>query len=336
MKWLINPHTPQYKANLHCHSTLSDGKLTPEELKEAYKAHGYSVLAITDHERPADHSDLTDENFVLLTGYEIYIRPGNKYDHYGKEIHMNLFAKDPHNAGAIAYNPDVARYTPDEEKERVVRLGRQEKRRYLPGFINRVVEDARANGFIVSYNHPYWSHEDIRDVISYRGFFSMEMCNYSSYVGNQLEYNGQLYDALLRENIRIACHSADDNHNRAPFDSKRCDSFGGFTYILADTLSYDSIFAALEQNSFYSSMGPQILEVRVEGNVASIKTSKADHIAMFFGAKDPLFCVAESDEGIFEASFEIPEQAQYIRFSVMDEKHRFADTRGYFRDEFEE
>ena len=26
-----------YKANMHCHSNLSDGKLTPHELKEFYK-----------------------------------------------------------------------------------------------------------------------------------------------------------------------------------------------------------------------------------------------------------------------------------------------------------
>ena len=36
-----------YKANLHCHSTLSDGALTIGELKEAYKSRGYSVLAYT-------------------------------------------------------------------------------------------------------------------------------------------------------------------------------------------------------------------------------------------------------------------------------------------------
>ena len=29
-----------YRANLHCHSTLSDGKRTPEELKEIYKSAG--------------------------------------------------------------------------------------------------------------------------------------------------------------------------------------------------------------------------------------------------------------------------------------------------------
>ena len=31
----ITREMPQYKANLHSHSTLSDGNLTPEEMKEA-------------------------------------------------------------------------------------------------------------------------------------------------------------------------------------------------------------------------------------------------------------------------------------------------------------
>ena len=52
MKYLISPHVKQYKANLHCHSTLSDGHLTPEQLKKLYKDNGYSILSITDHERP--------------------------------------------------------------------------------------------------------------------------------------------------------------------------------------------------------------------------------------------------------------------------------------------
>lgn len=46
--YLISPDKKQYKANLHCHSTISDGKKTPEELKEMYKRHGYSILAITE------------------------------------------------------------------------------------------------------------------------------------------------------------------------------------------------------------------------------------------------------------------------------------------------
>ena len=35
---IISPDLPQFKANLHSHSKLSDGCLTPEAMAEAYKA----------------------------------------------------------------------------------------------------------------------------------------------------------------------------------------------------------------------------------------------------------------------------------------------------------
>ena len=47
MKHLLPP-VKYYKANFHCHSVVSDGKLTPEELRDAYKEKGYSI---SYHER---------------------------------------------------------------------------------------------------------------------------------------------------------------------------------------------------------------------------------------------------------------------------------------------
>ncbi len=41
-RWLL--------AELHCHSTNSDGKLTPEEIVAIYEEKGYDILAITDHD----------------------------------------------------------------------------------------------------------------------------------------------------------------------------------------------------------------------------------------------------------------------------------------------
>ncbi len=73
MIYLISPDKKQYKANLHCHSVLSDGHKTPAELKDMYKAHGYDILCITDHERPTDHTDMSEKDFLMLTGYEAYV-----------------------------------------------------------------------------------------------------------------------------------------------------------------------------------------------------------------------------------------------------------------------
>ena len=69
-QYLISEKGNFYKANLHCHTTVSDGKLTPEEVKALYKGAGYSVVAFTDHDVFIPHHDLTDESFLALSGFE--------------------------------------------------------------------------------------------------------------------------------------------------------------------------------------------------------------------------------------------------------------------------
>ena len=70
MTHLLPPVT-YYKANLHTHSTVSDGKLTPEQLRSAYKEKGYSILAITDHSVMVEHQHLSQPDFLMITGVEI-------------------------------------------------------------------------------------------------------------------------------------------------------------------------------------------------------------------------------------------------------------------------
>ena len=72
-RWLLPEGGQFYKANLHLHTTVSDGQMTPEEIKEAYRARGYSILAFTDHEIFVPHNDLTDENFLALNAHEIAV-----------------------------------------------------------------------------------------------------------------------------------------------------------------------------------------------------------------------------------------------------------------------
>lgn len=74
MKKYLLPQTGNfYKANLHCHSTISDGSLTPEEIKKIYSDKGYSVVAYTDHDILLDKQHLTDKNFLALNGFEVEI-----------------------------------------------------------------------------------------------------------------------------------------------------------------------------------------------------------------------------------------------------------------------
>lgn len=69
-KYLLAQNGNFYKANLHTHTTLSDGENTPEQVKKMYKEEGYSVLAYTDHNDFYNHNDLSDPDFLVLNGCE--------------------------------------------------------------------------------------------------------------------------------------------------------------------------------------------------------------------------------------------------------------------------
>lgn len=58
-----------YKGNLHTHTTLSDGRISPEEAIRVYRERGYSFLAITDHK--IFYPGAEEDGFVLLGGTEL-------------------------------------------------------------------------------------------------------------------------------------------------------------------------------------------------------------------------------------------------------------------------
>lgn len=333
--YLISPHKKQYKANLHCHSTKSDGTKTPEELCEMYKRHGYSVLAITDHERPCDHTALSDDRLLMLTGYEVYIRPSQNadYDLHVSEVHLNLFARDPHNETIICYNKPYCKYIPADEHYSIPHAGSEEPREYTREYINSFIRTAKDNGYIVSYNHPYWSMESETEVLATEGCFSMEMVNYNSYMMNRLEHNGALYDKLLSAGKRIFCHGVDDNHNRKPEGHPECDSFGGFTMIMADSLDYDSIFSAMETGSMYSSMGPTFDMIEYTDGHLHIECSPVEAIIVYSGSKHTSRAVAPAGESITCADLEVDGDAKFLRISILDRDGRWADTRGFTKAE---
>ena len=67
---LLKKNGPFFKANLHCHTTLSDGHMTAQQVKDWYKSHGYSIVAFTDHSQFRAYPELQDEDFVAVAGVE--------------------------------------------------------------------------------------------------------------------------------------------------------------------------------------------------------------------------------------------------------------------------
>ena len=107
MKKYLLPEKNCYKANLHCHSIISDGNFTPEELKKLYKDNGYSILAYTDHEVLVPHTELNDDDFLAFTGYEVQIYGDMHLPKRLRRVsHMNFYPRDPQKCKMPFYNFD--------------------------------------------------------------------------------------------------------------------------------------------------------------------------------------------------------------------------------------
>lgn len=322
-----------YKTNLHCHTTCSDGKLTPEQVKAAYKAKGYAAVAFTDHYLILPHKDLCDEDFVALHGYELEVHADTDPVSLSKKTHVNLIALADDNLSQVAYHRKKyvkGNMRPMREQAVFDADAPDYERVHTPECVSDIMRTAREKGYFVIYNHPAWSHDDYRDYAHYEGMHAMEMYNYSSYCMGFEEVNARVYDDILLTGKRIFCVGCDDNHNAHPLDSKRSDSFGAYTMICAKELTYTALTDALVQGNFYASMGPEIKELYIEDGVAHIKTSAAERIIMHCGCRRSYVAVREDGKRLTSASFAIPADAVYVRFTVEDKHGKRADTNAYF------
>lgn len=338
-KYLLPKNGNFYKANLHCHSTVSDGKWTVEEIKKNYMAEGYSIIAYTDHHVFVTHNDLTDDKFLALNGYEISIDENvsesidkKAAGRIRKTCHLCLIATNKdRKVQKIVYNH---RYLEEKAELFCLEEGCEVRNlEYSPEAISKTIKEARDDGFYVIYNHPVWSLETKDEYCSYHGMNAMEMVNYGSICVGLDEHNSIAYDEMLRGGERIFCVATDDNHDAYPMGTAKNDSFGGFTVIKAEALEYEKIIAALEKGDFYASEAPEIKELWYEDGRVGITTSDAVQISFTTGTRRSRVEFAEKGEFITEASFELQPSDVYFRITVIDGNGKEAYTNAYFLDE---
>ena len=86
-------------ADLHCHSVVSDGTLTPEELAQRAYANGVRLWALTDHDELGGQKRASDAAKALgmkyLGGVEISVT------WMGQTIHIVGLGIDPDNTGLV-------------------------------------------------------------------------------------------------------------------------------------------------------------------------------------------------------------------------------------------
>lgn len=332
------PKTKAFKANLHTHTNLSDGALSPEVVADLYYRHGYQVLALTDHEFIVDHSDLNREDFLLLTGYELQIvdesvRPRKMSQ---RCCHLCMISKDPHEYVQVYFNPesyDLLRLCKKHELIPSIKSAgvRPEIKIYSREVIEDVVKTAVKNNLLVAFNHPTWSLENDYDNYAYLdGIYAMEIYNNDCSKIGLDEYNPSVYDRILRSGVKTGCIATDDAHEAKPLGDPGCDLFGGWTMIHAEQLSYEAVIRALEKGDFYASTGPGIRELYLEDGVMHISCSDAKRISFTTGTRRAGTVFAEEGKTVNEASYAVQPDDVYVRVTVTDACGNHANTRGYF------
>lgn len=326
--YLLPESGNDYKANLHCHSTISDGKMTVEELKERYMANGYSIIAYTDHDVFIPHPELADENFLPLHAFEVEINEPAEASPVGpkrKTCHLCFIALDPDTIQQPCWHRSRYQFGNAIANREFVQFDESQPdyvRHYTHECISDMIRIGREKGFFVTYNHPTWSQESYPQYIGYEGMNAMEIVNSTCIVMGYDDHNGRVYDDMLRAGKKLYCIAADDTHN-----VKEC--FGGFTVIRAPKLEYRTITNALVNGDFYCSEGPVIHDLWIEGDTVTITVENAREISMTRGLRRAGF-VQRTDGPLTQASFKVYPEDEYFRLVVTDDAGKCAYTNAYF------
>ena len=258
-----------WRGNLHTHSSLSDGALEPKAVVDAYKAAGYDFMQLSEHfignfKWPiADTRAFRSNSFTTLIGAELHA-PETKV---GELWHI------------------VAAGLPlDFPKNREGETGAE------------LAARAREAGAFIGIAHPAWSQLTIEDGRAIAAAHAVEIYNHGCAIENDRGDGWYLLDQMLSENRRLTAFATDDAHFKTP------DHFGGWVHVKAESLDPDILLDALKAGHFYSSQGPQIHGIAIDGKNIQIATSPVDTITVICGNSRSL---VRNGRAITDAEFDL-------------------------------
>jgi hypothetical protein len=275
-----------WRGNLHAHSTLSDGRMTPEAVCQLYQREGYDFLSLTDHflERYnyplADTRSFRSADFTTILGAEL---------HTGRTELGELW-----HILAVGLPLDFAPYSADE-------TGPQ------------VAARALAAGAFVAAAHPNWYTLTEADIVSLGAIHAIEVYNGVACDHNDRAESWHVTDILLGRGRRYTACAADDFHANPANDD-----FGrGWVCVKSESLEPDALLAALKAGHYYSSTGPSIHDIEIDpGKSITIRCTPARRIWVTGLCSRTR---RTDGNGIKEATFSLEEfNTPYCRVTIMD------------------
>ena len=283
-KYLIPKAGKFYKANVHTHTNCSDGKLSPEEIKAAYLAEGYSIVAFTDHEIMLPHPELADESFLPITGVEIAVDDG-KWSPHTKTYHINILSPEMNRHTTKAYfHGEVWGNAKNYMTDDMIIPG-QRPRKYSKEFVQWIIDSANDEGCLVCINHPTWSKLPFSQMISMLDYDSERVLGIEIYndTCEQLSnppdgWDLENWDAILMTGRRCWGFAVPDHHGYPGYNRP----FVGRNILLTAEASEHDCLKAYRNGEFYCQLKNGILGFTkitiTEDNLLHIETVNADRI----------------------------------------------------------
>lgn len=237
-----------YKGNLHTHSTLSDGLLSPEAVCRLYRELGYDFLAITDHFMDSFNFVIADTrpycapDFTTLIGAELHAWATST----GELWHIL----------AVGLPLDFAPNLPNESgPELAVR--------------------ALKSGALVAVAHPAWYNLTEADVLALGPLHAIETINGISADHNDRIDSWYMLDVMMARGYRYNALATDDAH----FKPTQNDVGRGWVWVKSEQLTSDALLHALKMGEYYCSTGPKIFDIRFKkGGIIKIHCSPASSV----------------------------------------------------------
>ena len=281
-----------WRGNLHTHSTLSDGHLSPEAVCQFYREAGYDFLALTDHfmkqfDFPvADTRPYRTEGFTTILGAEL---------HSGRTEMDRLW-----HVLAVGLPQDFAIPTADETG---------------PQIASRALEA----GAFVAAAHPFWYKLTEADVLSLGNVHAIEIFNGTAYDHNAMFDSWYMLENLLERGYRYTACATDDAH----FNPERGDAMLGWVHVKSETLEPDALLEALKAGHYYSSTGPRIFDVQfLAGNRIRVRCTPAARIFITGAGYMARFAAGN---GLIDTEIELNTfDSPYCRVTVRDTYGRCA------------
>ena len=194
---------------------------------------------------------------------------------------------------------------------------------------NAVIEEIKRQGGEAVLCHPYWCGHTLLDYLPLNGYFAVEVYN-DTCMGIGKGFSEQAWDDLLDKAGRPVFGIASDDAHGTEHDC-----FHGWVMVKASELTTDAIMTAFRTGAFYSTLGPEIIDLDVVGEdeekqSVAVKCSPAQSIVFKAQRSRGKRIVAPEGEVLTEATYELPSGIKYVRVEITDETGKKAWSNPFF------